>query len=442
MSSALKRHYAVTAFSSAGPAIDHMQTSPPDLVLLDIGLPDMDGIEALTRIKRLHPRLPVIMITAQDDVDTVIAAMKKGADDYIIKPIPLDALKVSIGNALETVRLRLEIQDLQTSHLQENVPAIIGNSRAIRDVMGFVEKVAQSPDAPVMIQGESGTGKELIARSIHFQSPNFKGPFVTVNCAAVPGNLFESELFGYEPGAFSGASRTGKKGLIEAASGGTLFLDEIGELEMESQTKLLRFMEDGEFYKVGGTRKQQVSVRIVSATNRDLYSQVEQKKFRLDLFYRLSVIPIDIPTLNERPEDIMPLAGYYLDWFCRKYRKPVQQISEDVTRFLMNHRWKGNIRELKNLIERGVLTGEGPELTLNDLGIHAHCRAKSPCPSPKIISDCFPDLPDEGLDLPALERHLIRQAYRKTSGSDVKSAKLLNMNYYTYRYRRKKLSEA
>ena len=252
---ALEDHYEIKTFETADAMLEDIPKSQPDLVLLDIGLPGMNGIEALKQLKVLIPETLVIMITAYDDIDTVIASMKLGAHDYVVKPLHMDALEVTIRNALETIRLRKEVQAYQEKYLKENVPCFIGESRGIQDIMQFVEAVAKSPDTPVLILGETGTGKELIAGAIHYRSPNFKGPLITVNCASIPKDLIDSELFGYEKGAFSGASSSGKKGLIEEAAAGTLFLDEVGDMSLEAQAKLLRFLEEGEYYRIGGTKK-------------------------------------------------------------------------------------------------------------------------------------------------------------------------------------------
>ena len=273
----LESEYVVSAFSTAEAALEDMKANPPDLVLLDIGLPGMNGIEALREIKDFSSDILVIMITAYEDIKTVISAMKLGAYDYVVKPIHMDGLEVTVRNALDTIRLRKEVQALQERYLQENLPCFIGESNAIQDVMEFIGTVAKSPDTPILILGETGTGKELIAGAIHYRSPNFKNPLVTVNCASIPKDLVESELFGYEKGAFSGASPSGKKGLIEEAANGSLFLDEVGDLSLEAQSKLLRFLEDGEFYRVGGTKKLQIQTRVVSATNKDLVEMIEKK---------------------------------------------------------------------------------------------------------------------------------------------------------------------
>ena len=290
LSLALESKFQVKTFSTAGSAIEIIKDDPPDLILLDIGLPDMSGVDALREIKKLHPEALVIMVTASTDINTAISTMKLGASDYMTKPINVDALEVSVRNALDKIRLRKEVQALQEKYLKENIPCFVGESNAIQDVMQFVDKVAKAVDTPVLILGETGTGKELIASAIHYKSPNFNGPFLTLNCSAIPKDLIESELFGYEKGAFTGAKAAGKKGLVEQAADGTLFLDEVGDLSLDAQAKLLRFLEEGEYYRVGGTKKLQIQTRVVSATNKDLVAMIEKDLFRRDLYYRLAVI--------------------------------------------------------------------------------------------------------------------------------------------------------
>jgi DNA-binding NtrC family response regulator len=441
VSMALEADYSVKAFDTAESAMDTLKENPPDLVLLDIGLPGMNGIEALGMIKALSPDILVIMITAYEDINSVISAMKLGAYDYVVKPLHMDALEVTIGNALESIRLRKEVQSLHEKYLKENLPCFVGESEAIQDVMEFVGTVAKSPDTPILIIGETGTGKELLASAIHYRSPNFKGPFMTVNCAAIPKDLIESELFGYEKGAFSGASPSGKNGLIEAAENGTLFLDEIGDLAMEAQAKLLRFLETGEFYRVGGTKKLQIQTRVVSATNKDLDRMIENGLFRKDLYFRLGVIKIQIPSLNERPDDILPLANHFLSEFSRKFDRSLTGLSPQAENALMAYRWTGNVRELKNIIERATLIGKKPELQAKDLGIERGHKPKAPKQSDVELS--FPSLDDKGIDLSSvqemLEKHYIIQALEMTDGNETKAARLLNMNHHTFRYRKKKL---
>jgi DNA-binding NtrC family response regulator len=393
------------------------------------------------RIKDLYPEMLVIMITAYEDIHTVISAMKSGAYDYVVKPIHMDSLEVSIRNALDTIRLRKEVQALQEKYLMENLPCFIGESNAIQDVMDFIKMVAKSPDTPILIMGETGTGKELIASTIHYYSPNFKAPFTTVNCAAIPKDLIESELFGYEKGAFSGADVAGKKGLIEEAAGGTLFLDEIGDLSLEAQAKLLRFLELGEFYRVGGTEKLHIQTRVISATNKNLNRMLDEDRFRKDLFFRLGVIKVQVPSLNERPGDIVPLTKYFLQMFSNNFGKKFTAISPKAETALLAHSWTGNVRELKNLIERAVLIGKGPELSEKELELKMLSLGQE---SENIdIKEQLPPFPAEGLDLSeqlqSFEKYYIQTALRIAKGNESRAARLLHMNHHTFRYRRKKL---
>ena len=444
----LGKVYCVETFATGETCIEAIQTHPADLVLLDIGLPGMSGIETLKEIKKRFPDVLVIMITANDDIETVITAMKLGAYDYVVKPINMDALEVNIRNALGTIKLRKEVQVLQEKYLKENLPYFIGESDTIQEVMHLIEMVAKSPDASVLILGETGTGKELIASCVHYQSPNFKGPFVPVNCSAIPDNIIESELFGYEKGAFSGADPAGKKGLIEAAIDGTLFLDEVGDLSLAAQAKLLRFLENGEYYKVGGTRKYRIKTRIVAATNKDLDQLVEKELFRRDLYYRLATIKVEVPTLNRRPHDIIPMAQHFLAEFSRKYGKTFTGIGGETKHALTGHVWKGNIRELRNLIERAVLQGQGPEISLQDLGFDSPAQTAADSPNvaapAEEAANAFPDITPHGLDLPALhesmDHHYFQKSLDMADGNAAKAARLLNMSYYAFRRCREKLS--
>ena len=436
---ALEENYNIKSFINAESALKALQTDLPDLVLLDIGLPGMSGIDAINKIKKLYPEILIIMISAYEDINTVISAMKLGAYDYIVKPIQMDGLEVTICNALETIRLRKEVQSLQKKYLKENLPCFIGESDTIQNMMDFLDKVAKSPSTPILITGETGTGKELIASSIHHRSPNYKGNFITVNCAAIPKDLIESEIFGYVKGAFSGADISGKKGLVEDASNGTLFFDELGDLSLEAQAKLLRFLENGEFYKVGSTQKQKVQARVVSATNKNLEKLIENGLFRKDLYFRLGVIKIEVPSLNERRNDIILLADSFLNEFSQKFNKTFTGLSSQAKTSLMNHNWTGNVRELKNLIERGVLIGEGPELMPVDMGFDENNQTVEQ----KSGNIVFSPITSEGIDLTLIQRDLekfyIDGAFQIAKGNESKAAKLLNINHHTYRYRRKKL---
>ncbi len=436
---ALNRHYPVQSFESAEKAIEAIKTEPPDLVLLDIGLKGMSGIEALEIIKELNSDILVVMVTAYEDVETVVAAMKLGAYDYTVKPIQIETLLTTIRNALESVKMRREIQHLQESYLKENQPWFVSESDSMQDVMEFVKKIAQSPDTPILILGETGTGKELIANAIHYRSPNFKEPFVAVNCASFPKDLIESELFGYEKGAFTGASQFGKAGLVEKAKNGTLFLDEVGDLSLEAQTKLLRFLESGEYFKVGGTKRRQAKVRIVSATNQDLQQMTKKGLFRRDLYFRLAVVKITIPSLNKRPDDIILIARYYLVKFSQRFKKKFERISEEAEEALKEYNWKGNVRELKNVIERSVLISEGPVLQLYDIGLEnsgtsVHTKKNAIHPV---------SIPEDGIDFPAkleaIEKQYFKEALKATNDNESGAASLLNLSRDTFRYRRKKL---
>ncbi len=293
----------------------------------------------------------------------------------------------------------------------------------------------------MLIMGETGTGKELIASAIHYNSPNFKAPFATVNCAAIPKDLIESELFGYEKGAFSGAGASGKKGLIEESANGTLFLDEVGDLSLEAQAKLLRFLELGEFYRVGGTKKCIIKTRVISATNKDLNKMIEDGLFRKDLYFRLGVIKVQVPSLNERPDDIVPLAKYFLQEFSDKFGKKFTAISSEAETALLAHNWTGNVRELKNLIEGAVLIGKGPELTEKELGLDEPVLREE---STKIdIREQLPPFPAEGMNLSeqlqSFETYYIKTALKIAKGNESQAARLLQMNHHTFRYRKKKL---
>lgn len=444
---ALKKHYFVKDYATVEDGLPAIKNNPPDLVLLDIGLPGMSGIEGLKEIKQLHSEILVIMITAFEDVETVVSAMKLGAYDYVVKPLHVETLLLAVQNALETIKMRKEIQVLQEKYLNENCPCFIGESNAIQNVMETVQKVAQSPDTPILISGETGTGKELIASAIHYRSPNYKGPFVTVNCAAIPKDLIESELFGYEKGAFSGAKASGKKGLVEKAQGGTLFLDEVGDLGINAQAKLLRFLEGGEFYKVGGTKKLHIQTRIISATNKNLQEMVLQSGFREDLYYRLAVIQLVIPSLAQRPDDIIPIAKYFLAEFSRKLDKSFTDISPEAHAALMAYRWKGNVRELRNIIEGAVLIAEGPELTPENLCLSDGAEflegvSRTPISSNEFNAR-FPKITQEGIDflsmIESFETYCIVEALKVAEGNESKAAELLNVSRDTFRYRKKKL---
>lgn len=434
LSMALGRHYTVSALASGKEALEALPALAPDLVLLDIGLPDISGLEVLDHIRGQAPHAAVIMITAFEDLDTVISAMKRGAFDYLLKPLRMDALKLCLERAGSSIRLGKEIRLLQDKALREQIPFFVAESEALTDVVQTVAKVAVSPDTPVLVEGDTGTGKELIASAIHYRSPNFRGPLVTVNCAAIPAELIESELFGYAPGAFSGAGKRGKTGFVEEAAGGTLFLDEIGELPGSAQAKLLRFLQEGEFYALGSTAKRTVRTRVVAATNRDLEDMVRTGTFRQDLFYRLAVVRIRVPSLARRKEDILPLARLFLHQYGEKFGKKFNDLTQNARTALLGHSWTGNVRELRNIMERATLMACGPDLDAEDLGLATEC---APVPENRAA------LTREGVNLPALlhdlERGYYEQALALAEGNESQAARLLGVSRDTFRYRRGKL---
>ena len=438
----LEEDYNVLEFATAEDALNGINKNIPDLILLDIGLPGMSGVEALKEFRSIDPEILVIMITAFEDVATVVASMKGGAYDYIIKPIHMDVLEVTIANCLERIRLKKELQALQEKQIAENLPFFIGESDIVCEILDYIEIVAKSPDTPILILGDTGTGKELIASNIHYRSPNYKGPFITLNCAAIPKDLLESELFGYEKGAFSGASGSGKRGLVEEAAGGTLFLDEVGDLNLDAQAKLLRFLEEGEYYKVGSTVKQKVITRIVSATNKDLNHMISKETFRKDLYFRLAVIKIEIPSLNQRQEDVLLLADYFLNFYNKKFKKKIYRIEEKAKELLKVYTWSGNVRELKNMMERAVLIATGETLTSLDLGLN---EIGPGLHFAQIDTPPFPPIPPTGIDLDklrdAMDRFYFKQAMDMANGNETRAAKLLNLKHHTFRYQFKKLME-
>jgi two-component system, NtrC family, response regulator AtoC len=406
----------------------------PNLVLLDNQLPGIQGIEVLGRIKEIDKDIIVIMITAHGLLETAVKAMKLGAYDYISKPFNLDEITLTINKALETVSLREEVKLLKeqqkTAFRSYN---IIGKSRAIQGVLDMIQKIAQSDASTVLIQGESGTGKELVARAVHANSSRADKAFMAINCAALPENLLESELLGHEKGAFTDA-KAQKKGLLELADGGSVFLDEIGDMPYPMQAKLLRILEDKTFRRVGGVKDIQVDVRIISATNQEIKSLMMENKFRKDLYYRLQVVPIYLPPLRERKEDILPLARHFIETFNLEFRKNVKEISEKAREFLIRYDWPGNVRELKNVIERAMILNSEDILLLEHLPVElvgGMLPAASPAASPI-------NIPTEGMSLEKVEEELVKQALAAAGGNQSKAADLLGVQRDAFRRRMKK----
>ncbi len=432
----LKREgYKVSTASNGEEVLKLVEKDIFDLVLMDIRMPKMDGISALKKIKTLSPETIVIMITAYASTDTAIQAMKEGAYDYITKPFKIDEIKLIIKNALEKKSLQKENLLLKKAVTERYIfQNIIGQSPKMLALYNLLEKVAPTK-TNILITGESGTGKELVAKAIHYNSPRKEKPFVILNCGAIPEYLIESELFGHMKGAFTDAIAT-KKGLFEVADEGTIFLDEISELPLPMQVKLLRVLEEKEFKRVGGTEDIRVDVRIISATNKDLEEEAKSKRFRDDLFYRLNVIQIKLPSLRERKEDIPTLATYFLKKYSEELNKNIQRVTPEALRMLLHYDYPGNVRELQNMIERGVALESSQELTHPNLSSYLDDQL----PLKKGTLDL--EIPLEGINLEKtvedFERALLLKALDKTKGVKKKAAKLLHINFRSMRYRLEK----
>jgi len=430
-----KEGYKVSLASNGDEVLKYIDKDIFDLVLLDIRMPKMDGIAVLKKIKSTSPETVVIMITAYASADTAIKAMKEGAYDYITKPFKVDEIKLIIKNALEKKHLQKENVLLKRVVRDRYVfDNIIGQSPKMLALYDLLEKVAPTK-TNVLITGESGTGKELVAKAIHYNSPRKEKAFVTLNCGAIPEALIESELFGHMKGAFTDAIAT-KKGLFEMADEGTIFLDEISELPLMMQVKLLRVLQDREFKRVGGTEDIRVDVRIIAATNKDLERAVKEKRFREDLFYRLNVIQIKLPSLRERREDIPVLAAHFLKRYSEELNKNISRISPEALHLLLNYEYPGNVRELQNIIERAVALGTDQELTATNLRSYLDEQIHTK----KGVIDL--EIPNEGIDLEKvvedLERTLLVKALDKTMGIKKKAAELLHINFRSMRYRLEK----
>jgi two-component system, NtrC family, response regulator AtoC len=411
-------------------------------VLLDINLPDGSGLDILRHIHHRQPDAVVIMITANVLIDETIAALRGGAYDFIGKPINLEELQVAIRNGIEASRLRREVKLFRRERSQQfSFGQILGESPAIREMLALAEKVAASEVSSVLLQGESGTGKDLVAKAIHYQSSRAEDPFVAINCAALPGTLIESELFGYEKGAFTDA-KARKEGLFEQAEGGTLFLDEIGELELSLQAKLLRVLEEGSFRRVGGLKDLPLDVRVIAASNRDLKTESEANRFRADLFYRLSVIQIDIPPLRERGDDVKLLAEHYIASFRSRLRKSIDGITPDALAAFRGYEWPGNVRELRNVIERAMILEDEETITTKYLprGLAGESRISGTRSDGAKSAPQF-RLPAGGISLESVEMSLVEQALKRSGGNQTKAAELLDISRDQLRYRMKKLEE-
>ncbi|PKM47734.1 MAG: hypothetical protein CVV03_01550 [Firmicutes bacterium HGW-Firmicutes-8] len=422
-----KEGYKIISAACGSEGLAKLEGFSPDLVLLDLRLPDMSGIDVLRAVKHEQPRIPVIMVTAHGTVESAIEAMKIGAVDYISKPFDMEELKIIVLRSLEVVELASEVDYLRGELGEKLNTTLIGESQAISDIKALIAKAADTP-ATVFIEGESGTGKEVVARLLHQQSSRANKPFVAVNCAAIPETLLESELFGYERGAFTGAVNR-KKGKFEVAGSGTIFLDEIGEVPPQIQVKLLRVLQEKVFERVGGNETVKMGARVIAATNRNIKKSVREGSFREDLYYRLQVIPINLPPLRDRKEDIPELVDYFLKKY--DYRHKVKGFSPGALKLLCNYEWPGNIRELENTVERSLILCSDHLITSSYL-------PREMTDETRPDKDLAIDLPENGISLEDVERSLIVKALQKSGGNQTKASRLLGVTRSALIYRMEK----
>ncbi|MBC8191509.1 MAG: sigma-54-dependent Fis family transcriptional regulator [Candidatus Marinimicrobia bacterium] len=428
--------YEVSTFNSAEDAHPYILREIPDLILLDIGLPGMDGLTFLEKLKTEFDDVEVIMITGQADLRSAIRAIKLGAMDYIRKPIDPDELKIQVNHAIDRRKKREQLSYLQDKS-QNHFGNIVGTSEPMQKVYQFIYQVAESSKTTILIRGETGTGKGLVARSIHYQSPRAKHPFIEVNCSAIQPSLLESELFGHEAGAFTDAKKR-KKGLLELAHEGTFFLDEVGDMNLASQSKLLKVLEEKTFRRVGGTKEIKIDARIISASSKDLMTLVEENKFRADLYYRLNVASVRLPALRERDDDIIILSNYFLDVFNKEFKRNIRSISPAAQKMLMKHPWVGNVREIRNVIERAVLFEQGDVLSPQTISLQHDSQSREVQDLLDVSVNQVFHLPEEGISLEELEQNLLKQALERTGGNKTKAAALLGLSRETMKYRLKK----
>jgi two-component system, NtrC family, response regulator AtoC len=434
-----KDGYEILTADSAEKGLELINEEQPDVILLDNRLPEMTGLELLEKLNVQERGLMIIMITAYGMVETAVRAMKLGAFDYISKPFNLEEISLVVKKASEAGSLRNQVKHLRQA-CSSSVDAIVGECDEMMKVKNLIQKIAKSDATTVLIQGESGTGKELVAKAVHYTSARTNKPFMAINCAALPVTLLESELMGHEKGAFTDA-KASKKGLFELADGGTVFLDEIGDMHTSMQAKLLRMLEEKTFKRIGGIKDIKVDVRVVSATNLRLSQVMQEGKFRKDLFYRLQVVPIYLPPLRERGQDILVLAKHFIEYFNQECHKNVQRITKEAEQILLSYPWPGNVRELRNVIERAMILEIEHELGPDHLspeildGGFSFTQAGS-MPAP-VSLDGF-SIPETGLSIEEVEHALVKKALDMANGNQTRAASLLKMPRDAFRRRMKR----
>ncbi len=417
-----RKGYAVSVAADGGGALRLMRENPFDAILLDVVMPGVDGLSLMKKLKEDPSAPPIIVLTGKATVETAVEAMKNGAYDYLTKPYKLDELVIVVDRACEYGRLSVKNKLLEQELVRKESPfEFVGTSRQLKDILALIRKVAPT-DSPVFIQGESGTGKELVANTVWHYSKRKDTPFIALNCASLSESLIESEIFGHEKGAFTSAYQL-KHGLVEVADTGTLFLDEIGEMPIGLQAKLLRFLDSGEFRRVGGNKALTVDVRLIAATNKDLAAMIKRGAFREDLYYRLNVINITLPPLRERKEDIAALARHFLQQYAKKLDKSITDLTSDALELLAGYHWPGNVRELENVVERAVILCESDLLGAEDLSV----------PAPAMIAEL-----GTNPSLEEMEKNYILRVLRETNGNQSKASQLLGIDRKTLYLKLKK----
>lgn len=424
--------YEVITAQSGEEGLDLFQKESPDLILLDHWLPGINGDEVLRLIRESDTEIPVIIMTAQGSIELAVNSMKMGAFDFLVKPFDLEQLEILVQRALDRIRLKKEVEWLRAQYREKFRIGIIAVSKKMKDALDLAGKVAKGTDTTVLIEGETGTGKELLAEYIHYLSSRSAFPFIPLNCGAIPKDLFESELFGYEKGAFTGASEKGKIGKVETAEKGTLFLDEVVDLTPAAQVKVLRVLEEKEYFKVGGVEKKTADVRIIAASNRDLEREVEKGNFRADLYFRLNVVKLSIPPLRVRKEDILPLFRFFIERFNEQFNKRFLRIDADAEEQLLAYPWPGNVREIRNTAERIILLEKGDTI----LETHLSCLHQKH--GDREERGRQPALSSQGIILDEVEKNYILEALKIKKGNKVQAARILGITRSALLYRMEK----